>query len=233
MKLGIMQPYFFPYIGYYQLINAVDKYIILDDVNFIKGGWINRNRILIHKEPKYINLPLKGGSKNRHINELEVSSDMSLYKKNLKDLFINYRKAPYYEEVYPLLEEIMLYEESNLAKWLENSIRKVCDYLEINTPILVSSDINKNCELKCQDKVIDMCKIMKADEYINAIGGQKLYSKEDFMSEGIKLNFLHTNEIVYNQFSDHMIAPNLSMIDVMMFNSKEDIKKMLEAYTLV
>lgn len=233
MKLGIMQPYFFPYIGYYQLINAVDKYIIIDDVNFIKGGWINRNRILVNKQPKYINLPLKGGSRHRHINELEVSSDRSFYQKNLRNLSIHYKKAPYFEEVYPLLEEIMLFEESNLAKWLENSIRKVCNYLDINTPIIVSSNIEKNTDLKCQDKVIDLCKIMEADEYINAIGGQKLYSKDVFMSEGIKLNFLHTNDITYNQFSKDMIEPNLSIIDVMMFNSKEEIKKMLEEYTLI
>ena len=233
MKLGIMQPYFFPYIGYYQLINAVDKYIILDDVNFIKGGWINRNRILIHKEPKYINLPLKGGSRNVFINEMSVSSDLKLYKKSLKDLYINYRKAPYYEEVYPLLEEIILYKENNLAKWLENSIRQVCDYLEINTPLIVSSTIDKDYNLKCQDKVIDLCKKMNADEYINAIGGQQLYSKEAFMSEGIKLNFLHTDDIKYNQFSKNMIAKNLSIIDVMMFNSKKDIKKMLGEYTLI
>ncbi|WP_455537636.1 WbqC family protein [Terrisporobacter sp.] len=233
MKLGIMQPYFFPYIGYYQLINAVDKYIILDDVNFIKGGWINRNHILIHKEPKYINLPLKGGSRNVFINKMSVSSDLRLYKKNLKDLYINYRKAPYYEEVYPLLEEIILYKEENLAKWLENSIRKVCEYLEINTPIIVSSTIDKDYKLKCQDKVIDLCKKMNADEYVNAIGGQKLYSKEEFMLEGIKLNFLHTNNITYNQFCKNMIAKNLSIIDVMMFNSKKDIKKMLGEYTLI
>ena len=105
--------------------------------------------------------------------------------------------------------------------------------MDIDTPIIVSSNIEKNTDLKCTDKVIDLCKIMEADEYINAIGGQKLYSKDVFMSEGIKLNFLHTNEIIYNQFSKDMIEPNLSIIDVMMFNSKEEIKKMLGEYTLI
>lgn len=233
MKIGIMQPYFFPYIGYWQLINCVDKYVIADDVNYIKNGWINRNRILIQKNPAYIKLPLVGASQNKLINEIEVSDDIQLFEKDLKTIYCSYKKAPYFKDVYPLIEDIMLYKESNLAKYLENSIRKICKYLDIETEIIISSELNKNCNLKCQDKVIDICKILNGDEYINAIGGQKLYSKEDFMSNGIKLEFLNTDEIYYNQFSDGMIEHNLSIIDVMMFNSKEDVKKMLGEYTLI
>lgn len=225
MKLGIMQPYFFPYIGYWQLINCVDKYIIYDDVNFIKGGWINRNIILINNKPQYINLPLIGSSSNKLINEISVSDNINLLKKLLKSIEFSYKKAPYIKDVYLLLEDIILYEESNLAKWLENSIISICDYLDINTEIIVSSHIDKNNELKSTNKILDICNVLGANEYINAIGGAALYSKDNFISKNIELSFIKTNEIVYKQFNDNMMVSNLSIIDVMIFNSKEDIKK--------
>ncbi len=227
-----MQPYFFPYIGYWQLINAVDKYVIYDDVNFIKGGWINRNRILMNNEPKLINLKMDGASPNKLINEVGVSNDVIFIKKNIKTIENLYKKAPYYQTAYPVIEDILYYNEGNLAQHLEYSLRKVCDYLSIKTELLVSSKINKNTNLKGQDKVIEICKLLKANEYFNAIGGQELYSVNDFAKEGIELRFLRTGSIKYKQF-DNDFVPNLSIIDVMMFNSVEEIKEMLENYELI
>lgn len=232
MKLGIMQPYFMPYIGYWQLMNAVDKYVIYDDVNFIKGGWINRNRILMNDEAKMINLKMNGASPNKHINEVESAGDVVYNKKLLKTIESCYKKAPYFLDVYPVIEKIINNEQKNLAKYLEYSIRQICKYLTISTELIVSSSINKNNDLKGQDKVIEICNVLGANEYYNAIGGQELYSYSNFNTHGVKLSFLKTGIIEYQQFNNEFIS-NLSIIDVMMFNSVEKIKNKLDIYELL
>ena len=232
MKIGIMQPYFFPYIGYWQLLNAVDKYVIYDDVNYIKGGWINRNRILINKEAKYFNVKLNGASPNKLINEVEISNDNIWQKKLLKTVEENYKKAPFFKEVFPIIEKIIENDEKNLAKYLEFSIKEICKYLDIKTELILSSDLKKDNSLKGKDKVIAICKELKGIEYYNAIGGQELYSFEEFKSNGIELKFLKTEEINYQQFSNEFV-PYLSSLDVMMFNSKEKVKEFLNNYSLV
>lgn len=232
MKVGIMQPYFFPYIGYWQMINAVDKYIVYDDVNFIKGGWINRNRILMNGEAKIINLKMNGASPNKLIKDVEVSDDVVYKKKLLRTIESCYKKAPYFSDVYSIIEDIINHDEKNLARYLEFVIRKVCEYLSIKTELIVSSSINKNNNMKGQEKVIEICKLLGADEYYNAIGGQELYSYEVFETQGINLRFLKTGTIKYKQFNNEFV-PNLSIIDLIMFNSIEDIKIMLEQYKLI
>ena len=232
MRLGIMQPYFFPYIGYWQLMNAVDKYVIADDLNFIKGGWINRNRILVHGEAKMLSLPLQGASHNKLINAIAVTGDAATKNNLLKTIEINYRKAPYFSAAFPVVERIIAQEEKNLAKYLEYAIREICQYLAINTDLIVLSSINNKKDLKRQDKVIDICKILGSADYWNAIGGQEIYSYKDFASEGIVLKFLQTADVKYKQYSNEFV-PDLSIVDVMMFNSLEDIKKILEQYELL
>lgn len=232
MKLGIMQPYFMPYIGYWQLINLVDRYVIYDDVNFIKGGWINRNRILVNGAPKYFNVPMLGASPNLRINEVRVDHNEAVIRKNLRILEAAYRKAPYYDIVYPMLEDILWCGEDNIAKYMEYSFRVICGYLDIETELIVSSDLDKDNTLKGQDKVLAICRLLGATEYYNAIGGQELYSYEAFRANGMQLHFVKSKDIVYRQF-DNEFQPNLSMIDVMMFNSRDRIKEYLEAYTLI
>lgn len=232
MKIGIMQPYFLPYIGYWQLLNAVDKYVIYDDVNYIKGGWINRNRILINKETKYFNVKLNGASPNKLINEVEVSNDNIWQKKLLKTIEENYKKAPFFKEVFSVIDKIIENDEKNLAKYLEFSIKEICKYLDIKTELILSSNLEKNNSLKGKDKVITICKKLNGTEYYNAIGGQELYSFEEFKQNGIELRFLKTNEIIYKQFGDEFIS-NLSILDVLMFNSKEKVKEFLNNYSLI
>ena len=192
MKIGIMQPYFFPYIGYWQLINAVDKYVIYDDVNYIKGGWINRNRILINDKPSFINLKMNGSSPNKLIKEIHVSNDNRWKNKLLKSIELSYRKAPFFEMSFPIIEEIINHDEVNLSLYLENLIKRIAEYLEMNTEFVLSSNIEKDNSLKGQDKVIEICKSLGAKEYYNAIGGVELYSAENFNSYGIELRFLRT-----------------------------------------
>lgn len=232
MKLGIMQPYFMPYIGYWQLLNAVDKYVIYDDVNYIKGGWINRNRILVNGMPHYFNLPVLGASPNKKINEIQVNNEEVLIKKNLRCIEAAYKKAPYYSQGYEILEETMQCKESNIAKYIRNSFELICDYLNIKTELIMSSELIKNNELKGQDKVLDICNLLKATEYYNAIGGQELYSFETFKNRGIELKFLKSNNIIYQQY-ENVFQDNLSIIDIIMFNSKTDIIKMLGEYSLI
>lgn len=231
MKIAIMQPYFFPYIGYWQLINAVDKYVIYDDVNYIKRGWISRNKILINGEARYICLSLQHASRDRLINETKLMESGENREVLLKTIQNFYKKAPFFKEVYPIVEKIILNDEKNLANYLSYSIKRICEYLNINTEILLSSSIKKNNNLRCEDKILEICTLLKANWYINAIGGHCLYSKENFDSAKIQLNFLVSQEIKYKQFKNEFIS-KLSIIDVMMFNSVEDIKKMLQNYEL-
>lgn len=232
MKVGIMQPYFFPYIGYWQLMNEVDVYVIYDDVNFIKGGWINRNRILTNGKPSYFNVQMKGASPFKKINEVEVSDDPIFKRKLLSTLKMSYSKAPYFSQIYPIIENIINNEESNLAKYLEYSIRSIANYLDMNTKIIVSSNLKKNNELKGKEKVIHICKLLNATDYINAIGGQEMYDYESFEENCIQLSFLKTDDIFYKQYGNDFI-PYLSIIDVLMFNSKEQVKEMLNRFELV
>lgn len=232
MKLGIMQPYFMPYIGYWQLINAVDKYVIYDDVNFIKGGWINRNRILVNGQPKYFNLPMTGASSFKKINEVCVNNDIRLIEKNLRIIEGVYKKAPFYDTVLPIIRDIVYCSKKNVAEYITYSFEMINAYLEISTELIVSSALEKDCSLKGQDKVLAICKLLGATEYYNAIGGQELYSFNDFAEKGIQLKFLKTNYIQYKQFGEEF-QENLSIIDVMMFNSKEKIKEMLGEYEVI
>lgn len=232
MKLGIMQPYFMPYIGYWQLLNSVDKYVVYDDVNFIKGGWINRNRILLNGEIKYLNVPMLGASSFKKINEIYVNSDKRIQEKNLKFIESAYRKSPFFSDVFELLEGIIRCDEANLAVYIASSIRKVMNYLGISTEIIFSSQLEKDCSLKGQEKVLEICRILGATEYYNAVGGQSLYSFDEFEKRGIALKFMQTDNIEYKQFESAFV-PNLSIIDVMMFNTTDDIAKMLTKYSLI
>lgn len=229
MTLAIMQPYLFPYLGYWQLINVVDAFVIYDDVNFIKQGYINRNSILANGKAQTFTLELIGASSNKLINEIEVGNNTIKVLKTIKQ---NYIKAPYFEVVFPIIEDMLMQEEKNLAKFIGYSLQKISEYLGCDTKFVYSSNIDKDCNLKAQDKVIDICKNLNAKNYINAVGGQELYDKETFKKENIELNFIKTELVSYNQFKNEFV-PYLSIIDIMMFNSVDEIKEMLNRYELV
>lgn len=232
MKLAIMQPYFLPYIGYWQLFYAVDIFVIFDDVNYIKKGWVNRNRLLEEGKAAFFNINLKHASQNKYINETECFQDPEQQLKLLKRITTCYKKALFFEEVYPLIERIVLDSEVNLAKYLENTIRYIADYLDIHTSIRISSELKKDETLKGQEKVIEICKCLKADTYCNAIGGRSLYDKETFALNGIELRFLEPEPFRYPQFKNEFV-PSLSILDVLMFNGKEKTKQYLNKFQFV
>jgi hypothetical protein len=233
MKLAVMQPYFFPYIGYFQLINSVDKFIIYDNIQYTKKGWINRNRILVDKKDQLITLPIKKDSDYLNIVERELSESWRKDKNKMLNIIkSSYNKAPYFQETFELISKCLNDSEINLFKFIYDSIILINDYLEIKTPIVISSTINIDHTLKSQDKVLSLCKEQNTDIYINSIGGIELYDKEIFKKNNIELNFIKSNQIQYTQFNNEFV-PWLSIIDVMMFNSREQIKEYLNNYTLI
>jgi hypothetical protein len=178
-------------------------------------------------------IPLKSDSHILNINERIIPESFENEKYSLlKRIDYAYHKAPYFEKVYHLIESIILSNESNLFQFIYSSIKSMADYLDIDTRIIISSDIPVNHELKGQERLIEICKNLKAEEYFNPIGGLDLYSKEEFRLQGIDLSFIKTGNVSYCQFSNDFV-PNLSIIDVLMFNSIEEVKKMLIDYSLV
>lgn len=232
MTLAIMQPYLFPYIGYWQLINAVDTFVIYDNIQFSKKGWFHRNNILLNGKKTLFSIPLKKGSDSLDVVERYISdgADKEI-NKIIRQIENGYKKAPYFEDVFPMIKEIFQNKEKNLFKYIYNSVLQVCDYLEIDTKIIISSTIDIDHSLKSQDKVIALNKVLNATKYINPIGGIELYDFEKFQNENIELAFLNSNVPEYNQFGKEFI-PYLSIIDILMFNNIKEIKKMLKDYKL-
>jgi len=221
MRLAVMQPYFLPYLGYFQLISAVDLFIVYDNIEYTKKGWINRNRMLLNGMDKLFSLPLKKDSDFLDIVEREISQDFN------PDKFLNqfkgaYIRAPYFVEIYPLLEQIVRYNDWNLFRFIYHSIIRTCEYLGIDTKIIFSSDITIDHELKSQDKIIAFCMAVGADTYINPIGGIDLYAKDKFEANGIELKFIKARPFEYAQFGSPFV-PWLSIVDVLMFKSIEDV----------
>jgi hypothetical protein len=224
MRVAIMQPYFFPYIGYFQLINAVDKFVVYDNIKFTKKGWINRNRILVNGKDEYITIPLKKDSDYLNICQREwVEVDIDEKKKILRRIYESYKKAPQFSQFFPIVEEVINFDNKNLFSYLHNGLSNICQFLDIKTEFITSSTLPIDHTLKSQEKVIALCKSLDATHYINPIGGTELYSREVFTQNDIELAFIKTNNIQYPQFNTEYI-PWLSIIDVMMFNEKEKVK---------
>ena len=230
MKLAIMQPYFFPYIGYFQMINAVDEFVVYDNIEYTKKGWINRNRILVDGKDAYISLPLRKDSDFLQVKDRCLAETWAVEKKKiLNRVTESYRKAPQFAEVFPLIQTCLQYEDSNLFNFILHSIRQVNAFLGIPTQLVISSSVPIDHQLKSEEKVIAITKSRNASIYMNPIGGLELYSKDHFKESGIDLIFHKSRNITYPQFKNDFV-PWLSIIDVMMFNSKDTVKNFLEAY---
>ena len=233
MKLAIMQPYFLPYIGYFQLMNAADEFVVYDNIEFTKKGWINRNRILVNGKDSYITLPLKKDSDFLDVRDRYLADTWPFEKKKMLNRIVEaYRKAPQFGAAYPLIEKCVTFDKANLFKFILNSLVVIKQYLEIQTSFVISSTVPIDHALKADKKVIAICKARKADAYLNPIGGLQLYNREGFKAEDIDLHFIKSAECAYRQYN-YDFVPWLSIIDVMMFNSKEQIQEHLRSYSLV
>lgn len=225
LKVAIMQPYFLPYIGYFQLLASVDLFVIYDNIKYTKKGWINRNRYLLNGDAADFVLSLKKDSDFLDVRDRRLADDFDR-RKLLNRFREAYRKAPFFNEVFPAIESIVLNPETNLFDFICHSVNEVCRMLGIRTRIVLSSSLDIDHTLKSQDKVLAICQHLGAATYINAIGGQELYSQEAFSGLGIDLRFIRALPIQYPQLGKAFV-PWLSILDVMMFNSVEDIRGML------
>ena len=232
-KIAIMQPYFLPYIGYWQLINSVDEFVVYDNIEYTKKGWFNRNRILEADHDRLFTIPIKKDSDYLHVNQRYLSDDSDKeIARTLRIIEMTYKKAPYFAESYPIIKECFIYSDKNLFEYIHNSIKLICDYLDIDTKLVISSEVAIDHAMKAEEKVLAICKAENTGTYINAIGGMELYNVNKFRDNGVELKFIKTGDIKYQQFNNQFV-PWLSIIDVMMFNDKATIKQMLESYELI
>lgn len=231
MKLAIMQPYFFPYIGYYQLVNAVDKFVFYDDVNFIARGWIHRNNFLIGGEAKLVSIPLKSASQNKRICDIEVDDAQPWRDKLVRSIELAYKKASQFASVFPLVVKVATSGETKIASLAAMSIRTVAEFLGIHTEFVPTSRAYENAALKAEQRILEICEREQTTDYINPIGGRALYNSDTFAERNIRLHFLEAHPIQYAQFNGRF-TPCLSMLDVLMFNDKTTTRRLLEEYTL-
>lgn len=222
MRLAIMQPYFLPYIGYFQLMAAVDLFIVYDNIKYTKKGWINRNRMLLNGSDAMFSLPLKKNSDTLDVVQRELAADFDRTKL-LNQFKGAYGRAPYFAQTFPLLERIVRYEDANLFRYIHHSLTCLCEHLDIKTEIRISSEVAIDHELKSQDKVLALCKAVGAATYINTIGGTELYSRDDFSAQGIELQFIKSKPFEYPQLGTPFV-PWLSIIDVLMFNPMDAVR---------
>jgi hypothetical protein len=232
MKLAIMQPYFFPYLGYWQLLAAVDRFIIYDDVNYINRGWINRNRILINGMPAYFTMPLHQASQNKRICDLSLLSEPAWRDKLLKMVDHTYRKAPHFADVLPVVKEIIYYETDNLSEYLRHQLQTIATCMGINTEWVATSRCYQNDRLSGQDRILDICKQEGASVYINPVGGQALYNLERFRDAGINLKFIVMQPLPYPQRAAGF-TPYLSILDTLMEIGPGGVQHHLGAFDLI
>jgi hypothetical protein len=223
MKLAVMQPYFLPYIGYFQLIASVDRFVVYDNIKYTKRGWINRNRLLVDARDVTFSIPLKNASDSLDVRDREIAVEFR------RDKLINqfsaaYRRAPHFAAVMPLVEETVRFEDPNLFSFLHHSIVTMCRHLDIQTDIVVSSHVDMDHGLRGQERVLALCAALGATTYVNSIGGLELYSKAEFARENVELRFLRSLPVEYQQFGAPFV-PWLSIIDVLMFNSIETVRQ--------
>lgn len=227
-----MQPYFFPYIGYFQLISSVDLFILYDNIKYTKKGWINRNRLLLNGDDGMFSLPLKKASDTLDIQDRELAKNYNP-DKLLNQIVGAYRKSQCFDQVFPMIEQIMRFHERNLFAFLYYSLTQICAYLGITTELRTSSSIAIDHSLRNQSKVLAMCEAVGAATYVNAIGGLELYSREVFLKRGVELKFIQPQSVAYKQFA-HEFVPWLSILDVMMFNPPHIINnRLLSAFVLI
>lgn len=232
-RLSIMQPYIFPYIGYFHLIEATDKIVFYDDVNYIKRGWINRNRILLNNSDFLFTIPVEKASQNKMINEIKPLIDSNFTDKFFAQIETAYKKAPHYNTVVEILKQVFSIHYESIADLAINSIISVYNFLDKDiewSKSSVSSPETKGMDKA--DRLIQITKNLGYQKYINAIGGQELYQKEYFNTKGVELNFVKSQKIEYQQFNNDFV-PWLSIIDILMFNDKNAVNEQITAHSRV
>lgn len=232
MKIAIMQPYFFPYIGYFQLMKEVDRFVFYDDAQYMKGGWVNRNRILLGAAPAWLTAPVAHGTIEMSINQRYYLRDGNGFESLGRKLEAAYRKAPYFNSIFPRLKVWLKCQDDNVARFNQFHLVEIARLVGIRCEFLTASSVLQGSSSRGQDRVIEICQALGATEYVNPIGGLELYSKAKFAAEDIVLSFLKARATGYPQHGDPHV-PFLSIIDVLMFNPLERLPGMLEHFDRV
>lgn len=222
---AVMQPYFLPYIGYFQLISSVDTFVMYDDIEYTKKGWINRNRFLLNGVTANVSLPLKKDSDFLEVRKRVIADDFDP-KKILNVYDAAYRRAKYYDETRRVLVDVLEYDERNLFKFIHNSVNVLCAHLQIQTPIVTSSQLCPRGEAKGVHRVLQYCKCSNSSVYVNPPGGRELYKNQDFVPHGISLCFLIPGLSPYDQLRDAFV-PGLSIVDILAHCGSSRVSQLL------
>jgi hypothetical protein len=230
--IAVMQPYLFPYLGYFQLIAAADVFVLGDDLQYVRSGWVNRNRILHNDEARLITFPLKKDRFELQINQRQLCDHFSDEAERLIRLLTeSYEQAPYFAQVMPLVERLIRFPQQNIALYAEHAIREMCAYLHIVTPIMRSSDLILGNPLDKQERIIRIAHTFEATTFITPEGGSVVYDRDHFARNRLLVRFFRMTPVEYRQFRQPFVA-NLSIIDVLMFNCVEQVQRMLAEYQL-
>lgn len=232
IRLAVMQPYVFPYLGYFQLLQAADRFVLFDDVNFIKKGWINRNRILLNGAPWTFTIPIKDQSQNRTILDSMIADDASWKRKLLTNLGHAYRKAPHFDAIYGPVEALVMQAEGSIAELAGDSIRWAVEQMGLPTTVHRSSELALPADLDGEQRILALCAHHGAQRYINPANGAHLYQEAHFTDAGVELRFLRMQDVRYPQGPGSTFEPGLSILDVLMHCSKEEVRELLTRYTL-
>lgn len=230
--IAVMQPYLFPYLGYFQLIAAADVFVLGDDLQYVRSGWVNRNRILQNHEARLITFPLKKDRFQLQINQRQLCDHFSDEAEKLIRLIVEcYEQAPYFAQVMPLIERLIRFPQQNIALYAEHAIRELCAYLHIVTPIMRSSDLILGNPVDKQERIIRIAHTFEATTFITPEGGSVVYDRDHFARNRLLIRFFRMDPVEYRQFRQPFVA-NLSIIDVLMFNCVEQVQQMLTEYQL-
>jgi len=232
MKLAIMQPYAFPYLGYFQLLRAADRLVLLDDVTFIKQGWINRNRILGPHGPLRFTLPVEEAGSHRRLCDLQLTANTRWRDKLLRTIEQSYRRAAGFERAWPVVETSLRHPERRLTDWLRHSLEQVCGALAIRTPMVSAAAAHPAGTFRGMERVLEICRREGATGYLNAEGGRTLYPAGAFAARGLSLHFVEHQPRPYPQ-RDGPFVERLSIIDVMMFNDPAGLARLLDECRMV
>ncbi len=232
MKIAVMQPYFLPYTGYFHLLDAVDEFVFFDDVNFIKRGWINRNNFLVQGKAHLFSVSLINASQNDLIKDVRINYSEKWKDNFIKILKFNYSKANNFAQVFSVIENRLASSYESIADLNIALIRAICEYLGLNKRFDKSSAIDYDRKGTGQEKILSICSLKNADNYINPIGGTELYDKAHFSQARVQLNFVESGPVVYTQFVGKEFVPHLSFLDVLMFCEVPEVLNLLKQYSL-
>ncbi len=233
MSVAIMQPYFFPYLGYFQLVQAADHFVFYDDVMFIKKGWINRNRILMQGNDFLFSIPLEKQSQHKSIRQSTVAYGAEFPSKWLQQIESAYKKAPHFQEVLELIHRVIQEKPASIADLAAKSVMETWTYLGLEQKFYMSSELKTKPDVDRALRLIHITQELGDSHYINAVNGQALYDKPFFAAQGVQLDFLSPKLQPYPQGNQSEFMAGLSMIDVLMWNSREEVIQQVKNFDLI